>query len=416
MFNRIVGYRLSITDDAPGVTRDRIYASCSWENYPFSLVDTGGISVGKEVFQSEIQVQAQIAIAEANTIIFVLDGREEPTEDEFFIAQQLRQSKKQVLVALNKIENRKQLNVSNYTIGFDEFFPLSALHGIGVADLLERVVATLPTLPQNPTSSVTFKLAIIGKPNVGKSSLLNILIGQPRAIVSEITGTTRDSVRSFFQLDNKSFEVIDTAGLLRKSKLVNSVEHYALIRALRSLEEANLVLIILEAKQSITHFHLRVAGFAFQQHKPAILVVNKADLFSSSHEINLFKKEVQNHFKFLNWAPIVFVSSLTALGIEELKLTVLKVWENIHRQYPIHELNAFINEIQLIKPAPTFKGKRFYVKSIRQIAGSMPTFLLIVNNKKFAHFTYLRYIEKQFRANFEFTGTSIRLLLRNSGN
>lgn len=263
-------------------------------------MDTGGISVGKEVFQSEIQVQAQIAIAEANTIIFVLDGREEPTEDEFFIAQQLRQSKKQVLVALNKIENRKQLNFSNYTIGFDEFFPLSALHGIGVADLLERVVATLPPLPQNPTSSATFKLAIIGKPNVGKSSLLNILIGQPRAIVSEITGTTRDSVRSFFQLNNKSFEVIDTAGLLRKSKLVNSVEHYALIRALRSLEEANLVLIILEAKQSITHFHLRVAGFVFQQHKPAILVVNKADLFSSSHEINLFKKEVQNHFKFLN--------------------------------------------------------------------------------------------------------------------
>ncbi|MGZ9428359.1 ribosome biogenesis GTPase Der [Mycoplasma sp. 1012] len=413
-FNKLIGKRVSIVHDQPGVTRDRLYEEAEWTGKKFKIIDTGGIEVEERIFQEQIRIQAQIAIEEADLIILMLDGRNEVDKDDFFVVNLLRKSGKKILVACNKLEGNKEFDYSIYKLGFEKYFPLSAMHSEGIGDLLDEVIAHLNF--ENTEKSDKFKLSIIGKPNAGKSSLLNSLLNENRSIVSPIAGTTRDSISSFLTIDNQEFEIIDTAGITRKSKLVESVDHYALMRAMNSLSESNLSLIIIDATQELSHFDSRLAGYAFEENKPIIIVVNKWDLVvKETNTMVNFEKKLRKNYKFLDWASVVFISALYKNRLEKLKEEILHVKENLQRKIPANLLNEVLMEIQISQPAPSLKGKRLEISFIKQVEGPIPTFLLFVNNKDYAHFTYLRYIENQLRQYFNFKGTPIKLILKNKG-
>ncbi|MDK2819566.1 MAG: ribosome biogenesis GTPase Der [Mycoplasmataceae bacterium] len=412
LYNRIIGKRKSIVFDEPGVTRDRLYHKVSWLNKNFTVIDTGGISTEKKPFLEDIRIQAQIAIEEAKVIVFVLDGRMEVTKEDFYIINIIRKSNKKIVIAANKTEGNKSFDTSLYTLGVDEIFPISALHGEGVGELLESIFKNFEVDDEKDNN--LFKLSIIGKPNAGKSSLLNKLLNEERAIVSEIAGTTRDSINSTLLIDNEEFEIVDTAGINRKSKLVESIDHYALGRAFKSLDESNLSLLIIDATNELSHFDARIAGYAMESKKPIIIVINKWDLIKKSTNTMIeFEKRIRKEFKFMTWAPIVFISALNGNKIEKLLKEITLVKINIEREVKTTLLNEVIMEMQQMQPAPSLKGKRVNINYIKQIKGSVPTFVLFVNNVDYLHFTYKRYIENQMREYFDFRGTPISLVFRN---
>ncbi|WP_027123120.1 ribosome biogenesis GTPase Der [Mesomycoplasma molare] len=412
LFNKLIGKRVSIVYDEPGVTRDRIYEKVQWAGKEFKIIDTGGIEVEEKIFQDQIRIQAQIAIEEAEIILLILDGRNEIDKDDFFVVNLLRKSGKKIIVACNKLEDNKEFDYSIYKLGFEKYFPISAMHSEGVGDLLDEVVSNFSN--DNENSNDHFKLSIIGKPNAGKSSLLNSLLKENRSIVSPIAGTTRDSISSFFQIDNLDFEIIDTAGITRKSKLVESVDHYALMRAMNSLAESDLSLIVIDATKEISHFDSRLAGYAFEENKPIILVVNKWDLVQKETNTMVeFEKNLRKNYKFLDWASVIFISALFGNRLDKLKEEILSVRTNLQIKIPAHLLNEVMMEIHQSQPAPSLKGKRLEISFIKQVEGKIPTFLLFVNNKNYAHFTYMRYLENQLRKYFDFRGTPIKLILKN---
>ncbi|MBN0919262.1 ribosome biogenesis GTPase Der [[Mycoplasma] gypis] len=413
LFNKLINKRKAIVHDQPGVTRDRLYDEVKWSGRSFKIVDTGGITVNDDKIQSQISIQAQVAIEEADVIIFMLDGKQDITNEDYFVANILRKSGKPVLVAINKCEGQRgEFDPVFYSLGFEELFALSSIHGEGVGSLLDSVIEKLG--PENNEQTKHFRLSIIGKPNVGKSSLLNALTGSYRSIVSDISGTTRDSVSDLVDINGEEFEIVDTAGIKRKSKLVDSVEHYALMRAMSSLEESEITLLVLDSTEDIAHFHLRISGFAFEQRKPLIIVVNKWDLIEKeTNTMREYEKMLREKFKFIDWAPIVFISAKNKQRLQKLKDTILKVRENLERRIPTSKLNEALMQIQLIKPAPSLKGKRLTISFAQQIEAKIPTFVLFVNDRNYAHFSYLRYIENQIREYFDFEGTPINILLRN---
>ncbi|MBN3534423.1 ribosome biogenesis GTPase Der [Mycoplasma procyoni] len=412
LFNKLIGKRVSIVYDQPGVTRDRLYEEVEWSGKKFKVIDTGGIEVEEKDFQTQIRTQAQIAIEEAKVIVLILDGRVEIDKDDFYVVNLLRKSGKPIIVACNKLEGNKDFDYSIYKLGFENYFPISAMHSEGVGDLLDEVLNHLDFSDQESDSN--FKLSIIGKPNAGKSSLLNALLQQNRSIVSPIAGTTRDSISSDLTIGDQNFTIIDTAGISKKSKLVESVDHYALMRAMSSLEESDLSLIVIDATQELSHFDSRLAGYAFEENKPIILVVNKWDLISKDTNTMVnFEKQMRKNYKFLDWAPIVFISAINSDRLSKLKEEILSVKENLERKIPANLLNEVLVEIQISQPAPSLKGKRLEISFIKQVEAKVPTFLLFVNNKDYAHFTYMRYIENQLRQYFNFKGTPIKLILRN---
>ena len=412
LFNRIIGKRQAIVYDQPGVTRDRIYQQASWVGKEFTIIDTGGISDEKKPLIEQIRIQAEIAINEAQVIILVVDGRYEVTKEDFFVVNLLRKSGKKVLLAANKVEANKTFDYSIYNLGLKEIIPISALHGEGVGELLDAAFADLVWNDDQQNSN--FKISIIGKPNAGKSSLLNKLLNENRAIVSDIAGTTRDSINALFKIDKEVFEIVDTAGIKRKSKLVEAVEHYALMRAMDSLEVSDLSLLVIDATQELSHFDARIAGYAMEVKKPIIIIVNKWDLVAkNTYTINEFTKKIQHQFKFASWAPIVFVSALTGLRVEKIKQTILSVKNNIEKQIKTGLLNEMILEIQQMQPAPSLKGRRLNITYMKQINGKIPTFLLTVNDTQYLHFSYQRYIENQIREYFGFEGTPIKLIFKN---
>lgn len=414
LFNKIISKRKSIVFDEPGVTRDRLYEEAYWSGHKFKLIDTGGITIEENDFKKLIKVQAQIAIDESNVIIFILNGKEELTVEDYYISDLLRKSGKKIIVAINKLDGETYIEPSIYKLGYENIFPISAIHGNGIGNLLDEVLNNLNINENQNNQENIFKLTLLGKPNVGKSTILNLLTNENRSIVSNIAGTTRDSVSSIITVNNEKFEIIDTAGIKRKSKLLDSIEHYSLIRANNSLEEADLCLLILDATEDVTLFQQNIIGLAYEQKKPLIIVVNKWDLIDKNSEtMDKYKKDLLKKLKFVDWAPIVFISALNNQRINKLKDLIFEVKTNISRMINTNQLNQLIITAQIIKPASSINGHRLSIKFIKQVQAKIPTFLLFVNNKKLAHFTYLRYIENQIRQNYNFSGTPIELILKN---
>lgn len=411
LFNKLVNKRKAIVHNAPGVTRDRLYQETSWSGQNFQVIDTGGIAIADQPFQAQIKLQAQIAIEEATVIIFVVDGQEGITADDQFIAQILRKSNKKVLLAANKLENNKEFDSSIWSLGFKEIFKISAIHGEGIGDLLDKALTYFK--PFEKVDQDLLKIAIIGRPNAGKSSLLNALANEERTIVSKIAGTTRDAINSNIEINERLYTFIDTAGINRKSKLVESVEHYALARAQSAISNADLVLLVIDYNREIAHFDSVVAGYAFEQNKAIIIVINKWDqVDKKTMTMKQKEKEVRKHFKFISWAPTVFLSAKTKLRLTKLKEKIIKIDDNLHQKIKTSVLNEVISDIQIVQPAQSNNGGRLNVKFVRQVDAKIPTFIFWVNQIKYLHFTYQRFLQNQLREYFGFEGVPLKLVFR----
>ena len=411
LFNRLVGSRMSITDKESGITRDRLYQEVNWLSKKFQIIDTGGIEVKDVGFQKQIKAQVDIAIEEASVILFVVDGQNGLDYDDKWISSLLRKTNKKVFLVVNKLENNQIPEPSVYTTGFEKLFFISAMHNQGVGDLLDEIIDNITF--KNQSESKVLKLAIVGRPNAGKSSLLNALVNEKRSIVSSIPGTTRDSVNSFLKIEDNLFELIDTAGIKRKSKLVESVEHYALVRAFDSLEKANIIVLLLDASKELTHFDARILGYAMENKKPIIIALNKWDLIKKSPTSqNEYEKQVRKEFKFASWAPVVFISALKKQNLHKLTNKMLLVKDNLQKRISTSVLNGFFMEIQTLNSNNAFKGGRLNISFVKQIDDDIPHFLLFVNNPKYLHFSYRRYLENKIREYFGFEGVPIKIEMR----
>ncbi|TDV24379.1 GTP-binding protein [Mycoplasmopsis mustelae] len=413
LFNRVVGKKISIVYDQPGVTRDRLYEKINWSGHEIKIIDTGGIEIENKAFQEQIQIQAKIAIEEADVIIFLFDGINEISNDDLFIMNILRKSNKPIIAVANKLEDAQMFDYGWYKLGVEHIYPISALHGEGVGEVLDKCLEYLNF--NGESNENLFNLAIIGKPNAGKSSLLNNLSKEYRSIVSEIAGTTRDSVKSKVEINAQWYNIIDTAGITKKSKLVESVDHYALMRAMNSLSEADLSLIVIDATQEeISHFDSRIIGYALENEKPIIIVVNKWDLIKKqTHTMAEFEKKMRNKFHFVPWVPFVFISAKFNQRIGKLIETLTEVRENMERDIKPSLLSNLVLETQLIQPAQPFNGGRLNIYYVRKELSKIPTFTFFVNNKKFVHFSYQRFLENQLRASFNFKGCPIKINFKN---
>lgn len=412
LFNKLIGHRVAIVHDEPGVTRDRLYHQITWSGKNFSIIDTGGIEIENRPFQEQIKIQAKIAIEEASVIVMVVDGREGLTNDDEMIIEILRRSNKPLIVAPNKLEGNRSFDISIWSLGVEKVMPISSAHGEGVGDLLDAVCEQL-NFEEEVQSEFT-KLAIIGRPNAGKSSLLNSLANEQRSIVSPIAGTTRDSVNSDVEIDGNTFTIIDTAGINKKSKLIESVEHYALSRALRTIEDSDIVLMLIDAERDIAHFDSVVGGFAYENDKPTIIIINKWDLIEKeTMTMKNMEDNIRKNFKFLSWAPIVFISAKEKTRLNLLKTLILKVQESMSKRIKTSVVNELIADVQMFQPAPTVNGGRMQITFAKQIDAKIPTFTLFVNSTNYLHFSYERFLENQLRSHFGFEGTPIKLLFRN---
>lgn len=414
IFNRIIGRRRSIIDDQPGVTRDRLYETASWLDRDFRLVDTGGIEIANRPFQEQIRMQAQLAIDEADVVLFVTDGKKGVTSDDRLVAKMLYKTNKPIILAVNKVDNRDMLyNVNEfYSLGLGEPIPTSGEHGIGIGDILDRIVKVLPKKEDIIyDDSITF--SIIGRPNVGKSSLMNSLLGESRSIVSNIVGTTRDSVDSSFTRDGQNYVAIDTAGLKKRGKVYEAVDKYSVLRALSAIDRSEIVLFVIDAKEGIIEQDKHVVGYAVEKKKAIVVVVNKWDLIEKGQNtMSEFEKKVRKEFKFLEYAPIVFISALTKSRVHLIFDQLL----NVHHAYDTHLSTSLLNDViqdaQTMNEAPDFNGGRLKIYFANQANSCPPTFVLFVNNPKYAHFSYLRYIENRLRESFNLSGTPIDIVLR----
>jgi GTPase len=414
LFNRLIGERLSIVEDTPGVTRDRIYGIATWLTKQLRIIDTGGIQLLDQPFQKEIKMQVEIAIEEADVIVFVTDGREGLTTDDQFISRMLHKSKKQVILAVNKIDDVsfQDAQYEFYSMGFEDCIIVSSAHGIGVGDLLDAIIAKLGKRII-PSYEGMLKFSVIGRPNVGKSSLVNALLNQERVIVSEIEGTTRDAIDTPFIKDDKNYVVIDTAGIRKRGKVYENIEKYAVLRAMSAIERSDVVLFLIDGITGIREQDKHVAGYAHEAGKPIIIVYNKWDAVEKDeHTINTVTQTIRKEFLYLSYAPIVFVSALTKQRIHTLIPKIEEVYENSTRRITTSVLNEVILDAQAITPAPTHNGKRLKIYYSSQVAVAPPTFILFVNEPDLMHFSYRRHIENRLREAFNFDGTPIHIMAR----
>lgn len=415
LFNKIVGKKISIIEDIPGITRDRIYADAEYGKYKFSLIDTGGIDMGNEKFNNEIKLQAEMAIEEADVIVFVVDGKEGLTSNDLAVRDMLRKTKKKVIVAINKIDNNKHIDnmYDFYELGLLNYINISAEHNIGIGDLLDEIVKDFNEVEEEYQNLLKF--CVIGRPNVGKSSLVNALLNEDRVIVSDNAGTTRDAVDTLFTYDKKEYVLIDTAGMRKKGKIYESTEKYSLIRSMRAIDRSDVCLIVLNAEEGIIEHDKHIAGYALESGKAVVLVVNKWDTVENKNDIRKFKEEIKNNFQFMPYAPIVFLSALTKKRIHTLMPEVLKAYENTTKEVKTSLLNNVIMDAVSLNPPPSYKGKRLKIYFTSQTGTKPPKFTFNVNNKGLVHFSYERYLENKIRENFDFEGTPIILQFKNRG-
>lgn len=421
LFNKIAGKRISIVEDTPGITRDRIYADAEWCGKDLLLVDTGGIepAAGDEILK-EMLIQAQIAIDTAEVIIFVVDSRTGVTAADMDTAAMLQKSNKPVVIACNKIDAPGEPPLSFYefyNLGLGEPVAVSSIHGMGIGDLLDKVLEYLPDDENEETDDSDIKVAIIGKPNVGKSSLINKILGENRVIVSGVAGTTRDAIDSFYQKDGTNYTLIDTAGIRRKSKVTDAVERFSVIRSLAALERSDVAVITIDGAEGVTEQDAKIAGYAHEAGKGILVAVNKWDAVQKdTNTMNKFKKEVMDKLSFMIYAPIEFISAKTGQRIDNLFKQIKYVYEQNTKRISTGALNDVLNDAMAKQQPPSDKGKRLKIYYITQASTKPPTFVMFVNDAELAHFSYVRFLENRIRETFGLQGTPVRFIIRERNN
>jgi GTP-binding protein len=415
LFNRIAGERISIVEDTPGVTRDRIYTHAEWLGKNFNLIDTGGIEMSDQPLSTQIREQAEIAIDEADVIILVVDVQNGITDADEKVAQLLYRSNKLVVLAVNKVDNpeRRTDIYDFYSLGLGEPYPVSSVHGVGLGDLLDAVIKNFPETAENGTDD-SIRFSLIGRPNVGKSSLVNAILGQQRVIVSNIAGTTRDAINTKFVADHREFTMVDTAGIKKKGKLYENTERYALMRSMKAIDDSDVVLVVLNADEGIRELDKHIAGYAHEAGKAVIIVVNKWDLIKNRDHRTMtdFTNLIRNEFQYLSYAPIIFVSAITKQRLIKIPKLIEEVYDHARRRIKSSTLNDVLMDAIAANPTPSTNGKRLRVYYGTQVAVEPPTFVIFVNDPDLMHFSYERYLENQIRQAFDFTGTPIHLIKR----
>ena len=416
IFNRLIGEKKSIIDDQPGITRDRIYGNVTYDGKTFLLIDTGGIDMGNDNFNEDIKVQAMLAIDESDVIVFIVDGREEITSNDLKVREMLLKTNKKVILAVNKLDNKQMLDeiYRFYELGFDNIIPLSAAHNRGFEDLLEEI--TKDFHENEEIDEDILKFCIIGRPNVGKSSLINALLNEDRSIVSNVAGTTRDAVDTRFKYENNEYIAIDTAGMRKKGKIYENIEKYSLIRSLKAIERSNVCVIVINAEEGIIEHDKHIVSYATEAGKAIVLVVNKWDTVEDPNiAIKIWKQKIANEFQFIPYAKIVFLSALTKKRVHTLMPQIISAYENSKKEIKTSLLNNVVVDAVTLHQPPSYKGKRLKIYFISQTGVMPPKFTFQVNSKKLIHFSYERYLENKLRENFDLTGTPIILQFKNKG-
>ena len=412
LFNKIVGKKVSIIEDIPGVTRDRIYQEAIYNKKKFYLVDTGGIDATKMDFNDEIKMQAEIAIKDADLVVFIVDGKEGLTQNDLIVRDILRKSNKEVIVAINKmdVKEAKDNIYDFYELGFDKYIPISSIHNTGYVELMDTITDGFHEYDE--VIDERLKFCIIGRPNVGKSSLMNAMLNEERVVVSNVAGTTRDSIDSVLRYHNEEYVLIDTAGMRKKGKVFESIEKYSLLRSLKAIDRSDICLVVINAEEGIKEHDKHIAGYAIERGKGLIFVVNKWDTVTDT-TIQDFEKLMRAEFQFATYAPIVYLSALTKKRIHTLMPEVIKVAENIKREIKTSIINNVILDAYQLNLPPSYKGKRLKIYFTSQTGTQPPKFTFRVNSKGLVHFSYERYLENKIRENFDFTGTPITLQFKN---
>lgn len=416
IFNRMIGDRLAIVEDKPGITRDRIYGTAEWNNIAFSVIDTGGIEIdGEDFILKSIRMQAELAIEEADVIVFMCEAKSGLTNSDEEVAQILFRSGKPVVLAVNKVDNMSRMDdiYEFYSLGFGDPIALSGSHGTGLGDLLDAVTELLPEKEEEQYDDDVIKVALIGRPNVGKSSLVNAILGEERVIVSDIAGTTRDAIDTPFERDGQKYVLIDTAGMRKRGKVYESTEKYSVMRAIKAIERADVVLVVVNGEEGIIDQDKHIAGYAHDAGKASIFVVNKWDVVEKDDKtMQQFTQKIRDHFLFMTYSPVVFLSALTKQRLQKLLPVVQSVSEQHALRVPTHVLNDIISDAVAINPPPTDKGRRMRINYVTQVAVKPPTMVVFVNDPELMHFSYERYLENKIRAAFTFEGTPIRIFTR----
>lgn len=414
VFNRLIGQRKSIVDDTPGVTRDRIYGEVEWLTQTFRLIDTGGIQIEDQAFSSEINMQVDIAIEEADVILFMTSAQEGVTTDELVIAKKLQKSKKPVIVVVNKADNEslQMMQYEFYQLGLGDPMIVSGIHGIGFGDLLDKVMELLPQQTESIYEGVT-SFSVIGRPNVGKSSLVNSILKEDRVIVSNIEGTTRDAIDTPFTYNGQEYVIIDTAGIRKRGKIWENIEKYSIIRALSAIDRSQVCLFVIDGERGIVEQDKHVAGLAHDAGKGVIIIYNKWDTVKKDQNtMQKVKDKIYSEFLYLNYAPIVFTSALTGQKVQNVLPMIDQVKENCTRRIATNVLNDVILDAQMLNPPKPHNGRQLRIYYASQVAIEPPTIVLFVNDPELLHFSYKRYIENKVREAFDFEGTPIKILAR----
>ena len=414
IFNRLIGQRKSIVDDTPGVTRDRIYGEVEWLTQKFRLIDTGGIQIEDQAFASQINMQVEIAIEEADLIVMVVSCKEGVMSDDMVIARKLQKTNKPVLVAVNKVDNERlqMQSYEFYQLGLTNPICISGVHGIGIGDLLDEIISKLPEKQIKPYEGIT-SFCVIGRPNVGKSSLVNAILKEERVIVSDIEGTTRDAIDTSFKVDGQEYMIIDTAGIRKKGKIYENIEKYSILRALNAIDRSNVVLFVIDGIRGITEQDKHVAGLAHDAGKGVIIVYNKWDAIEKDDKtMDKIKKEIRAQFLYLDYAPIAFTSALTHSKVNQLLPLINLVHDNCTLRVATNVLNDVVLDAQMMNPAKPHLGKQLKIFYVSQVSVEPPTFVLFVNDPELLHFSYKRYIENKIREAFGFEGTPIHIIAR----
>lgn len=413
-FNKVIGRKLSITENCPGVTRDRIYASAEWRGKPFTLVDTGGIELKSEdVMWKQIASQAKLAVETADVILFFVDGREGLTSSDYDVADYLRRSRKPVVLVVNKLDEYSQDKLFEfYSLGLGEPFGISAEHSRGIGDVLDEAVSSFEEGEEEGGDAL--RIAVVGKPNAGKSSLVNRILGEERTIVTDIAGTTRDAIDTPFERDGEKYVIIDTAGIRRKRSVEDNVEYYSVLRAFDAVRRADVAVLVVDAVEGLTEQDVRIIGMVHEEGKPSVIVMNKWDLVEKdTHTIETFEAKLKEDLKFMDYFKSVYISAKTGQRAEKVLKLAREAYDHAHFRIPTGALNDLLMDAMRISEPPSYQGRRLKLYYASEVSVAPPLFVLMVNDETLLHFSYARYLENVIRQAYDFSGTPIRIQVRN---